>query len=550
MAKVTDVDELSQEAVDQSLSLIQAMLQEQHPELDVAASGLVGLLLRPGAELAAAAQEDFNRYLRSSSLKQILADPINADTEMVDIVMSNYGLTRQPGSLASGKIAIVVSKKITTTVPAGSVFVGGTSEFRTEVSYSAKTSSVNVDSDTDSVLVALSDGNFKFTIPVVALQVGSASLLKQGTLLTTTAPIPNVVRIYADEDFIDGVDEESNSQLIARQAEGIAAKTVCNRINCAALLRDVSSNYVALSIIGAGDKELLRDKHSIFPGSFGGRSDWYFRDAADIAVTQLELECVLHEKTSDGYGIWQCDIDRDTAPGFYDVSRVVPADTAEYEGSLTVTEDIRGFNTQYSDGELLPDIETAVEAVFSRYQTAVIRFKDTTTLTAGLTVAESTKSFLVSLRVSPKIAEVQTAVSNRGTRFLFGDVLVKAPIPCFVSISFSLLGRPSAELPNVDAIKTAIVNYVNGLSFTGHLFASDITRIIHSYLPSGVSVSAIDMLGKLLKPNGETQTLHSREVLEIPDDSVNMVSARTVGFVTYKDLVLVSAGAINVPEII
>lgn len=549
MTKITDIAELSQEAVDQSLSFIKTLVREQHPELDVNASGLVGILLRPGAELAAAAQEDFNRYLRSSSLKQILDDPANADASIVDVVMSNYGLTRRPGSLASGKIAVIVSKKITTTVPAGSVFVGATSEFKTSVAYSAKTSSINVDDDTDSVLVPLSDGNFKFVIPVTATEVGSAALLKQGTLLTTVAPIPNLVRIYANEDFVDGVDTESNEQLVARQAEGITAKTICNRLNCASLLRAVSPEYLALSIIGAGDREMLRDKHSIFPGAFGGRSDWYFRDTADIAVTQFEIECVLHEKTSDGYGVWQCDIDRETAPGFYDVYRVAPADTADYEGSLVVTEDIRGFNTQYIDGELLPDIETAVEAVFSRYQTAIIRFKDTTTSTAGLIVAQSTKTYLVSLRVAPKIAEVQSFVSSRGTRSLFGDVLIKAPVPCFVSIAFSLLGRPSAELPDVDAIKTAVVNYVNSLSFTGHLFASDITRIVHSYLPTGVSISAIDMLGKLLKPSGGSHTLHSREVLEIPDDSANMVSARTVGFVTYKDLVLVSAGAINVPEI-
>jgi hypothetical protein len=137
MTKITDIDELSQEAVDQSLGFIKTLVQEQHPELDVNASGLVGILLRPGAELAAAAQEDFNRYLRSSSLKQILDDPVNADASIVDVVMSNYGLTRRPGSLASGKIAIIVSKKITTTVPAGSVFVGATSEFKTSVAYSA-----------------------------------------------------------------------------------------------------------------------------------------------------------------------------------------------------------------------------------------------------------------------------------------------------------------------------------------------------------------------------------------------------------------------------
>lgn len=551
MTRVTDVSELSTAAIQQSLAFIAGMVQASHPELATTFGGLTNLLLLPSAEHAAANQADIARYVASGSLKAIAENPSAADAEIVDAVLSNVGLTRLPGAYAGGNIVIVVSKKVAVTVPSGATFSGGGFNFTTAAAYTAKTSSANIDAATDQALVLRSDGNYSFVIPVTAVDDGVAPTLRRGTVLTTTSIIANLVAIYAEGDFTGGADEETNAELIARQAEGWAARTPGNRVDCAAFLRESAySGFTALSIIGAGDAEMLRDRHTIFPGSFGGRTDWYVRTAADAAVTTLTKSCVLVEKTAAGKGVWQFNLDRDDLPGFYDVAAVRPANDDTFAGSYEITDDIRGFDLAASEGELLPDIATTMEAVFSRFQTAVVRFIDSDTDTAALTVAESVQDYAVLVRALPNLAGVQSLLSVRANRGLFGDILVKAPVPCFVSLGFTLLGPPDAEQPDLAALKQALVAKINNTQFTGRLFAADLTKVIFDYLPDGVTVGAVDMLGRILKPNGDQRFLRDTEVLEVPFEPDNMVTARTVGFVTYADLLRVSVGILNAPEIL
>lgn len=265
--------------VQQSLAFISELTQEEHPSIDARFGVLHNLLLLPGAEHAAANQEDVARYERSSSLLTINADPAAADADLVDAVLSNKGLTRQSGSLATGTITIVVSALAPVTIAVGTQFTGSGQAFVATATYAGRTSSANLESDNDRVLMPLGDGNYSFTIPIEAAAVGTASLLKKGTLLETPTVITNLVKIYATSDFAGGTNIETNAQLMVREQEGLASQTLGNRINGAALLRAQPDfeNLVSLSIIGLGDGEMLRDKHSIFPGSFGGRSDWYVR---------------------------------------------------------------------------------------------------------------------------------------------------------------------------------------------------------------------------------------------------------------------------------
>ena len=545
------MSELSPEAIQQSLEFIAAMVQASHEELDVSFGGLTNLLLLPSAEHAAANQTDVARYVASGSLKAISDNPELADEEIVDAVLSNSGLTRRTGAAAHGNVVIVTSKRAAVTVPSGAVFSGGGFNFTTERAYSAKTSSANIDAATDQLLTLRSDGNYGFTVPVVATDLGVAPTLRRGAVLETEAAIANLVTVYAESDFTGGEDAETNAELIARQAEGLAARTPGNRIGCAAFLRDsVYANFTALSIIGAGDAEMLRDRHTIFPGGFGGRTDWYVRTAADAPVISLVKSCVLIEKTPDGKGIWQFNLDRDDLPGFYDVAAVRPSGDESFIGSYEITADLRDHDLTAIEGELLPDIDAAVEAVFSRFQTAVVRFKDSDTVTTDLTIMSSVRDYAVLVRGLPNLAGVQSLLASRANRGLFGDILVKAPIPCFVSLGFTLLGPPDAEQPDLAALKLALVAKINNMQFTGRLFASDLTKVIFEHLPDGVSVGAVDMLGRILKPNGDQKFLRDTEVLEIPFEPDNMVTARTTGFVTYSELLRISAGILNAPDIL
>jgi len=96
---------------------------------------------------------------------------------------------------------------------------------------------------------------------------------------------------------------------------------------------------------------------------------------------------------------------------------------------------------------------------------------------------------------------------------------VKAPVPCFVSIAFTLNGAAGATLPDSFLIKDDLAQYVNRLGFCGRLSASTLLDIIHNRLSGKISVSAIDMNGEILRPDGTTRRIRSSEVLLVPDES-------------------------------
>lgn len=547
---VQDIAELSAEQVQQSLAVIEALTQEEHPEIDVGFGALRHQLLLPSAEHAAANQENIARYERSSSLKTINEDPEAADSDMVDAVLSNKSLVRQTGTKATGQVTIVVSLLAPVTIAEGTQFIGNGRAFVTETAYTAQISEDNVDSDTDRVLTPIAGDLFSFTIPVIAEETGTEYLLKKDTLLETEAVITGLEKVVATADFTGGTNTETNAQLLLREAEGLAAQALCNRWNAAALLRNepAFANYVALSEIGLGDAEMLRDQHSIFPGSFGGRSDWYVRTAELPPATVLVKTAALIEKTVDGKGIWQFPLLRDDVPGYYDVRSIAPEEDVNFLGSYTVTAELRSTDLTPLTGELLPDIDDPLESVYSRFQSVVVQFKDSDTATSALSLG-ATQDYSVTVRAMPQLAELQSFVSSRAHRCLFGDVLIKAPIPCFVSLGFTLLGKAGAALPDALAIQQALASYVNRLPFTGRLFGSALATIIHGYLSDGVTVSGLDMFAKLLRPDGTIRTLRSGDVLVVPDEPANMISPRTVGFVLDPTDVRISAATLNTPEI-
>jgi len=549
--EVGQLTDLDADKVQQAEELIAQMVQEDNPALDVKRGVLKDLVWHYSGILAAANQENIDRWRRSSSLKEITEDPALADDDIVDGVLSNWGITREAGQAATGSITIIVDTLATATVSNGAIFEADGKEFAANASYVARTSTSSVTSETDRVLSPVGDGTYSFTVEVTAVADGSASMINKDTLAVPQVQISNFVKAFATSDFTGGIDAETNAALVLRQGEGVAAEAASNRVNDAALLRgdERFENYLHLSVIGYGDAEMQRDQHSILPISFGGRTDWYARSQARPQKVGLTKTATLIGKTADGKGNWQIDVARDEAPGFYDVVSIVPKDDNEFLGTFDITSEIRGTDVSAISGELLPDIESASESAYSRYQTAVVQFKDSQTDTASLTVGASTQDYTVTLRAMPLVSEMQTYVSNRDHRNHAGDILVKAPIPCFLSLSFTLNGAAGATLPDAFAVKDALADYVNNLGFCGRLHASDLLDIIHNFLTGKISVSAIDMFGQIRRPDGTIKPLRSSEVLIIPDESANMVTARTVGFILDPDNVKVSAQTVNIPEI-
>jgi uncharacterized phage protein gp47/JayE len=550
--EVNSFTELDAATVRQEEELLAQLLQEAEPNIQFRQGVLKELLLHLNAVMATKNSEELSRLRRSSSLQEIQVDPSLADDDAVDKIASNFRVTRKTGEKATGSVRVVVDRLSPITIAAGSTWEAGGKFYINESAFAGKTTAANVVSSTDRVLTPVGDGTYYFVIELVAQEVGAAGAIKRDTVLTPQQAPLYFVTAYAAEDFSNGIDEESNDELSARLVQGAACKALSGSVHMSAALKDKENfaNVLQDSVVGYGDSEMLRDKHSLFPGSFGGRVDWYIRTQRLPTETALTKTATLVEKTEDGYGIWQFGIERDEAPGFYDVKSIAGVEAGETAGTLEITEDIRSADLSAVEGDdFVPDIANGTEAAYSRFQAGVIRFKDNQVPTTSLTVASSTRDYVATVRHMPLIAEIQEWASGRGVRNRAGDVLIKAPVPCFLKVSFTINFKQGTSTPSTATIKNDIAEFVNSYGFVGKLPASAISDIVHNSLSGIQYLSAIDMLGDIRKPDGQIRRIRSTELLVIPEEFSVMSSPRTAVFICDPNDISITVSQANVPEI-
>jgi hypothetical protein len=526
---IEDLSTLDADEVKQNLDEINTRLQEENSTLTLIRGVIRDLVSGNHAILSTAEQATLERYLSARSLQQIEADPTLADDDVVDDIMSNYGVARKEGSAAVGDVTIILSQDNTVVLAEGSIFEAEGKQFTADEVFTAKTEPEQIQTSGDRLLTALADGTFAFTISVTAVEEGVDSEIAKDTALIPAILVPNFVRSFATSDFVNGRDVETNTELLTRFQEGIACKAPSNRVNMKALLATFEefANVLRSSITGFGDEEMLRDQHTIFPMSFGGTADWFVRTQARLLRSAIVKEATLIE-IGDGYGIWQFGIGRDEAPGFYEIDNVRLPGAEEVAGGFEITLDER--NNDLTGSGFIPDIQTIEEGAYSRFQSTVIRFKDTVTDHSGLVETESKQEYSVEVRMMPLIGEIQDAMSAFDVRAYGSDVLVRAPVPVFMTLSFTISKKNNAPDPDLDGIANALAAEVNNVEFTGRLAASQLHDVIHGFLDTASVVGNIDMFGRIRYPDGTRKFVRSSEVIEINGPAEQQVSSRTVQF--------------------
>jgi len=538
---VDSLTSLSDTEVQQTLERLTQRVNELAPDLDLRRGVLHDLLLYLHAAIATRIQKNISRYESAASLLDIQADPSLADEEVVDRVLADWGLVRNTGSRARGQVIIVLNNNYSVTIGAGAVFTANGVSFVSDAAFTAKSSAALINSSTDRLLTRLNDGNWAFTIDVTAVEPGSSGMLKKDTLIIPAAKPVGYVTSYVADDFSGGVDPETNEALLTRMQEGRAARSAVHRPGMLAALRNADSAFaaiVAASIVGFGDAEMQRDRHSVWPGSTGGRLDMYVKTQETVRRATVRKTATL-VGMSGGNGIWQVAIGSDDYPGFYEaVSIRRPQDTGL--GTLSIVEDTRDM-----DGAIpgfRPDMASAAEAFYSRYQTAMIKFIDNLTDHTGLSVG-ATAEYDVTLSGVPLIKEIQDWYNDPDNRPAGCDVLVRAPVPCFVQLSFSVIHKPSSPDPDISGMKQALCRHINTLGFTGKLYASDLYDIAHDYIGGADSLSAIHMLGRVRYPDGTSKYLTATECLAVPYEPDKCVSSKTVQFFIDANDIAVSVAA-------
>jgi hypothetical protein len=547
---VLDLTTLDPALVAQVQSQLSERMAEQFPELETKRGVIHDIVLYLTAVFGAEQRTRMELLRQSSSLLAISTDPQLSDETVVDVALSNFRIDRAPGTAATGTITIVLGALTPVVIPATNQFSAGGILFTPGQAYAARINQETVTSSTDRVLLPLGDGTYAFSIPVTAIVPGSSGMLRRGAALDSLDPIPYFDRAYAESDFTGGFDAETNADMLARLQAGLAARAWSNRVTIDASLRSMPefSRILQTSIVGAGDAEMLRDKHTVVPVANFGRADLYARTQALPSSLTLVKTATFIGGAAGG-GIWQVSILSGDAAGFYMVDRIGPLSGPQDDAGYEVTSDVRGVDLDYPG--FVPDVVSPLEATYSRYQAATIQFLDTDTPVVGLVANQSTADYNVSLSVMPLIGDLQDTVSGRSFGAPAGDCLVKAPMPCFLTVSFNINKRASTLVDQsiVDGIRTSVAQLVNSTGFPGQLYASLLAELIQEQLPDGAYVGAIDMYGTIRQPDGSLRRIRSTEVLVVPDNPALMVTPRTVAFLLDPLDVGVSVVDADMPDI-
>ncbi len=526
--ELSDLSKLPVADVQANLAETVQRLSEDNPSLDLKRGVVHDLVALPHATLVTAQQLTIDRYLSARSILDVQADPTLADDGVFDRILSNWGVTREAGAAARGQVTIVLASPASVTIGSGAVFTGAGRTYRADAAYTAKEEAGQINSSDDRLLVELPDGHWAFTVNVTATVNGTAGLVRKDTLVVPSALPTDYVTSYATSDFVDGVDAETNAALLERLQQGISAKGPSNRVNMNAALRSVVAfnRVVRTSIVGYGDAAMLRDKHNTFGIASGGRADWYVRTQERVETRTVTKTATLVQLTGEG-GLWQVEMGRDDAPGFYEVDSIRrQGETPDFQ-SFTITQDVRGIN--YGTDVFRPDLQTTVEAAYSRYQTAVIRFLDTRSPTT--TAAAGDKAdYAVAVRVMPLIADIQDYFNRRDVRAYGSDVLIKAPVPCYVGVRFTVVKNHTQADPDLVAIREAVAAAVNAIDFVGRIYAGQIQDVIHAYLPQGASARDVDIYGRLRTPAGDVRFFRDGDVMAISRLPGAMADETTVQF--------------------
>lgn len=527
--ELPSLTQLNSTDVQTLLDRLATQLQEMNPELDLRRGVFHDMLAYYHAVLETAIRTNLERYQSARSLQQIEADPTLADDTVVDEVLSNWGVTRKSGTKAVGPVTIELSIASSIVIPAGFAFQANGNQYSSTATFTARTAAEQVSSDTDRLLTQLSNGNWAFVIEVESDEIGAAYKLNSGDLIVPVRSVANYVTSYVTSGFSDGTDTETNTQLIEELQLGIAAKALSNRTNMRAYLRTIATfnSITNQSIVGYGDPEMLRDQHTIFPISYGGRVDWYIRGQEPVQRLTKTITATCIEVGASS-STWQFSVDKDFSPGFYEINKIRRLVDANLNSGFEVVLDSRG--NDLTGGGFIPDIATVAEGAYTAFQTTTIRFVDTVTPVLGLIANQSTASYVCDVVGTPLIREIQDLVSSRDIRSYAADALIKAPVPCFVQVTVTINKTAGDADPDVAGIKNAIVAVINQTDFCGRLDGSRIIDKIHNYLINDMSVTDMDLFGRIRRPDGTLQYLRDSDSLVVEDQPAKMVTAKTVQF--------------------
>lgn len=498
---------------DESAAFVRSAILEQDPTAIVSPGTAVdGLVIQNQARLAALHNSRLTQLSNATSLQAItegLADVTDAD---VDNLVSNYFITRQAAVRAYGGVKIVVSADTSYVLPIGfQLSLGALGFSTTTISYVYPSSSSGVSvSSTTQIMKARPDGTFEFTIQVTAQQDGSASKLANGTVLTLVSTAAGMLSATVSGDFSGGTAAETNADLLARASTGITAKVIGGDEHIDALISSQYPTYTS-NTVGVGSALMTRDQGNMFGISTGGKIDIYVKSAASMNSGTITVSATV---TNASTKLITAIIQQPQASGIYRIVAIRPTGSAAIGGDslTTITRSpvaLAGFN---------PVLTATQDIAFSNRQSLTITWTDT--LGTGAYTNGDTRSYDMDILYMPDLSGVDLYLTGSAVRPGGTDILVKAGVPCRVTVGVTLYTAPGYAQPTTSVVASAIANAINIVPFgTATLSGFALSAAIKEVAPYS-AVNAISLGGVIHRLNETDLTIAPASSLTIPVDAL------------------------------
>lgn len=514
------------ESLEETKTRIKGFIQEIDPTVDLAPGSVLNeLIVKLGSYVQNAIYNEIQDLKAQASIitASSYSDEEQVDT-IIDQIASNYNVTRLSETKSTGVVRVRVSQNKSYQLPTTFRLYQPSIDkyYVTTQAYSIQSEGGDIQLKTEG------DGTFYFLLPVEAEEAGTSSQLSQGTILTLSENqrLSQFVSAEANTAFTSGRNNETNTSLISRLQQGLSTKTLTTPVSIKARLQELYPSIKSVSVVGAGSDELRRSKHNLFGVDTLGMVDVYIRSTNAIEQAVLTKGPEAAPQTGRRKVTLTAE---DGAAGFYRVIGVY-----SNSGSTRVIHTI----TDITYGVSIPDssytnyIVTSQEARFSTYQQVEIEFE----------VSESAVPTEVEVQVDyqPNIKEIQDLFLSEEERIPCADYLVKAVIPCFVTVDVKIQLAIGTTV-DTNKIREDIFDYINSISTGDSVNASDIVKICHQYDIKRVNLPMI-LRGSIYQPNGILKSISSNDSLVIPSDTTNSVSTKTTQFfVSLSDINITTA---------
>lgn len=520
------------ETIQNTVDRLTAFITQNYTDIETGPGSVISELL---IKLAASIQQEqyntIDTLKQSAYISQVLSAGTDSYSPIIDAVASNYNVSRSTGAYVTGKIKVTVSAPNEYNLRAGFVFIQPGLNLTYTLTTDTRVVSVKESATFNESQLYAANGLYYFILDVVAAEVGPSYQVPSGTVfaLSSTGYLNKFVKAEAYGNFSSGKSIDTDKELIAKIKTSLGNSRLTSAAGIAKNFSEKFPSFQYLSICGANDSEMVRSKQNILGISTFGKADVYVRSSIGLELTQIVKSAVKVAENT-----WQLQLTNYDVPGFYNIQSIVPTSAQiNLGGTLLPTSTVYGFSTYpvSRNNEIIGDTidQSISNARFTKYQTATVTFNytDPEAVEVG-----KTASFELHIANQPYIAEMQDLLLSDSDRLACADYLVKAVIPCMVSLNISLVKKRATdtyESLNLQQLKKDLFTYVNTLPFGEELHASRIIDICHNYDIRRVDLP-LAMSGVILCPDGSTIELTDTDVLAIPVNLAKGVTPKTTAY--------------------